>query len=245
MGDLPSCCRLVTRAILGASVSLVLITTGCQSISGATTATGVLVRLIDAASSLATYDVFTSQQALAFGVGYYSVTNYAGLGPSSYVVRANIAGTTTQVSAPVTTQFTTGNDYTVMLPFDFPNSQPLILQDETQSAGGYFDIRFINESRIGGSVDLYAVPNGTNLTESKPLIANAPVTYIGTYLSLQPGTYSFQIVPAGTVITPKTPLLFATKNAAFIQGQVRTLVLVDAQLTTSPPVNLLVASDVN
>src|SRR5580704_16604454 len=224
MADLCSRLRIVTRAILGASISLLLLMTGCQSISGATNATGVLVRLIDAASSLATYDVFAGQQALAFGVGYYSVTNYEGFGPGSYVIRSNISGTNTQADGTVITHFTIGSDYTVMLPHDFPTNPPLVLQDETQASGGYFDLRFVNQSPIGGSVDVYAVPDGTNLTDAKPLIANAPVSYIGTYLSLQPGTYKIQVVPAGTVITPKTPLLFATKSITFVQGQVRTLV---------------------
>lgn len=240
--------RNARRAVWGASGGLLLIaamTTGCQSISGSTAATGVLVRLIDAASSLATYDVFASQQALAFGVGYYSVTNYAGLGPGAYSIKANQAGTKTQVAGTVVARFQTGNDYTVMLPFDFPNSSPLILQDETQAAGGYFDIRFVNESPIGGSVDVYVLPDGTNLTDGKPLIVNAPVSYIGTYLSVQPGTYKIVILPTGTVPTPKTAILFATKSTTFAQGMVRTLVLVDAQLTTNPPVNLLVANDVN
>ncbi len=205
----------------------------------------MLVRLIDAASSLATYDVFASQQALAFGVGYYSVTNYAGFGPGTYLIKTNIASTKTQVSSTVVSRFTTGNDYTVMLPFDFPASPVLILQDETQSAGGYFDFRFVNQSPIAGSVDLYAVPEGSKLTDAKPLIVNAPVSYIGNYLSLQPGAYKFEVLPTGTVADAKTIPLFVTTSATYAQGQVRTLVLVDAQLTANPPVNVLIARDVN
>lgn len=237
--------RICVRAVLGASVSLVLLTTGCQTITGATSATGVLVRLIDAADSLATYDVFAGQQALAFGAGFQSITNYTGLAPGSYQIKANVSGTKTQVAGTVIGRFTVGNDYTILLPFDFPNESPIVVQDETQSAGGFFDIRFINEGSNVGSVDVYALPNGTNLTDAKPVIVNAPVGFIGTYLSLPPGTYKIVILATGTVPTPKTVPLFVTTATTFAQGQVRTLILVDSQLTVNPPVNLLIASDVN
>ena len=236
--------RLCVRAILGFSASLLLFT-GCTTITGSTGPTGVLVRLINAADSLTTYDVFVGQQALASGAGFSTITNYTDLAPGSYQIKVNLSGTNTQVAATVVGRFTVANDYTILLPFDFPKESPIIVQDETQAPGGFFDIRFINEGSNAGSVDLYALPNGTNLADAKPIIVNAPVEFIGTYLSLSPGTYKIAILPTGTVPTPNTVPLLVTPAIIFAQGQVRTLVLVDAQLTVKPPVNLLIASDVN
>jgi hypothetical protein len=245
LGSLRLWLRLCVRTVLGTSVSLLLLTTGCQTITGSTGATGVLVRLISGVNSLATYDVFAGQQLLASGAGFSSITNYTGLAPGSYQIKVNVSGTNTQVAGTIVARFTVGNDYTILLPFDFPNESPIIVQDETQSAGGFFDIRFINEGSNVGAVDVYALPNGTNLSDAKPVIVNAPVGFIGTYLSLAPGTYKIAVLPTGTVPNPKTVPLFVTTATTFAQGQVRTLVLVDAQLTVNPPVNLLIASDVN
>ena len=233
------------RVVLSASASLVLLTSGCQTITGATGPTSALVRLINAADSLATYDVFATQHVLASGAGFSAITNYTSLAAGSYQIKVNLSGTNTQVASTIVGRFTIGNDYTILLPFDFPNESPIIVRDETQAAAGFFDVRFINEGSNSGSVDLYALPGATNLIDAKPIIVNAPVGFIGTYLSLPPGTYKIAVLPTGTVPTSKTVPLFVPTATTFTQGQVRTLVLVDAQLTVNPPVNLLIASDVN
>jgi hypothetical protein len=67
-----------------------------------------------------------------------------------------------------------------------------------------------------------------------------PVGSTCGYVSFASATVTMVITPAGTV-TPK----FTSTSLALSGGEVRTVVIVDSQLTNDPPVQVVIAKDVN
>jgi hypothetical protein len=63
---------------------------------------------------------------------------------------------------------------------------------------------------------------------------------VTAYTNIPSGTYDLIVVPAGKITNAYT-----STATAFSGGQVRTMLIVDQQLLNNPPVNVLVANDVN
>ena len=53
------------------------------------------------------------------------------------------------------------------------------------------------------------------------------------------------IVPTGTVPIATTLTLFTGSQVAYASGAVRTVILVDQQITTTPGLQVIIAKDVN
>ena len=60
------------------------------------------------------------------------------------------------------------------------------------------------------------------------------------YVSIPSQTLSMVVTPTG-VTTPK----YTSQPLALTGGEVRTVVMVDSQLTSNPPVNVVIADDVD
>ena len=75
------------------------------------------------------------------------------------------------------------------------------------------------------------VPSGTTLANTIPLVTALPVGGTAGYISFTSQTVTMIITPTG-VITPK----YTSASIALTGGEVRTVLIVDTQLTSNPPV---------
>jgi hypothetical protein len=84
------------------------------------------------------------------------------------------------------------------------------------------------------------MPAGTTLANTIPIVTALPVGATAGYVSFTSQTVTMIITPTG-LITPK----YTSTVMALTGGEVRTVLIVDTQLTSDPPVAVFMANDVN
>jgi hypothetical protein len=116
-----------------------------------------------------------------------------------------------------------------------------LLDDQrTAAASGHSAFRFINQGLKAGSVDIYMVPNGVTLANAVPVVANLPAGAITGYVS-----FISQNVNMIVTATDATTVKYTSPAINLTGGEVRTALIMDEQLTASPPVTVFIGSDVN
>jgi hypothetical protein len=115
----------------------------------------------------------------------------------------------------------------------------VVEDQQTPAAAGHSAFRFLNQAPRTGAVDVYMVPGSTTLANTIPICTNLPVGSTCGYVSFASQTLTMVITPAGST-TPK----YTSTALGLTGGEVRTVVIVDSQLTSDPPVQVVIAKDV-
>ena len=229
-------------AISAASLLLGLGLSACQSVAGF--AQPSLVRVIDASFIAPAVNIYVEKTLFAGNVGAGYVSNYGTVTPSpnALVTVTPVTSTTTLVSANVT--LNAGAQHSVFLTDNgaAPTQYTLtVLEDaQTAAAAGHSNFRFLNQSPRTGALDVYMVPANATLANSIPLCTNLAVGSTCGYISFASQSVTMVITPTG-LTTPK----YTSTPLALTGGEVRTVVIVDSQLTSNPPVSVVIANDVN
>ncbi len=225
-------------AALGVSISF----TGCENVASYTQPS--LVRVIDASYIAPAVNVEVEGTLLAANIGQGTITPYGTL-PASNDAAVNVTAATggaTLVSTSGT--LLAGHQHSVFLTDNgvAPSSYEVTILEDQQvaAAAGHSAFRFLNQAPKTGAVDVYMVPTGTTLADTIPLVTALPVGSIAGYISFASQTVTMVITPAG-VLTPK----YTSQSIALTGGEVRTVLIVDTQLTSNPPVAAFMANDVN
>jgi hypothetical protein len=114
-----------------------------------------------------------------------------------------------------------------------------ILEDQQiQAAQGHSAFRFLNQAAKTGAVDVYMVPAGTTMANTIPIVTDLPVGGTAGYISFASQTVTLVITPTG-LTTPQ----YAFSPMTLTGGEVRTVLLMDTQLTSNPAVEVTVAID--
>lgn len=229
---------------LGATALAVLlpfaaaVLTGCQNVQGSSPQT--LVRVIDASYNAPTVDVGVGGTLIATNIAAQTITNYGLLTPqngTAYIYPTK----TTKAVATAQGQFLAGEQHSVFITDSGAGYTATILTDQvTPPPSGYFSVRILQQALTTGAVDVYLVPSTSTLAGSKPLLSNVAAGSISGYINVTAGTYTIAVTPTGNtkIAYSSTPLTIAT-------GAIRTLLIMDAQLTTNPPVTVVVGDDLN
>lgn len=232
----------VTRmvAVAGASLAIALGVSACQVVAGFSTPS--LVRVIDASYIAPAVNIYVEKTIFASNVGQGFISNYGAAAPSpaAQVSVTAATGGATLVSAAVT--LTAGAHHSVFLTDNgsTPTLYSLsVLEDQSvPAASGHSAFRFLNEASRTGALDVYMVPTGTTLANTIPICTNVLVGQTCGYVSFASQTVTMVITPTG-LITPK----YTSTPIGLVGGEVRTVVMVDSQLTSNPPVNVVIAND--
>ena len=203
-----------------------------------------LVRVIDASYIAPAVNVTVGGVMLASNIGEGSITSYG-------TVAANSASPikvteATGGSALVTTTGTllAGHHHSVFLTDNGAATKSYIvtiLEDQhVAAASGHSAFRFLNQAPKIGAVDVYMIPSSSTLANSTTLVSNLASGASTGYVSFTSQTVTMVIVPTGQT-SPK----YTSASLALTGGEVRTVLIVDTQLTTNPPVDVYVADDVN
>jgi hypothetical protein len=214
---------------------------GCQSITP--NSTFAEIRFIDASATAPGLDFYENATAVVYNVGFTTVTTYVPISPGTYRFSANTAGTT-QLQVFTNGSVTTGHQYTVLVSTVGVNLAEAIITDQSSSApSGQIAIRVINEATQSGPYDVYMVPQGTALMDVSPILTNSSDTNISAYINIPTGTYSVEIVPAGTTLTSTTVATFSGTATAYNSGSAHTLIILDQQIITTPGAQVITTDD--
>jgi Domain of unknown function (DUF4397) len=227
---------------VGLATTLALGLSSCTNVAGFTPTS--LVRVVDASYIAPAVNVYVENTLFAGNIGQGYISNYGTVKPSpaAQIKVTQATGGATLVAAAAT--LNAGMQHSVFLTDNGASPTAYIvtvLQDQqTPAAAGHSAFRFLNQAPRTGAVDVYMVPGSTTLADTIPLCTALPVGSTCGYVSFASATVTMVITPAGTV-TPK----FTSTSLALSGGEVRTVVIVDSQLTNDPPVQVVIAKDVD
>jgi hypothetical protein len=246
-------CRLALAA--AASLALALGLSACENVAGYTQP--ALVRVIDA-SYIAQADFPAGLNFSVEGVaiaGAFNEGDISGYGtvpvsPSALVKVTSATGTTTLVSTNVTlTRVSLGNQFSLFLTDN--GASPTLytvtaLQDQSVAAAvNHSAFRFINQAPRVGGVDIYMVPATSTLANAIPLYVNLAVGQSTGYISFTSQPVAMYILPTGTPVSTVSTAIPPQSSFALTGGEVRTVMIIDSQLTSNPAASVVVAKDVN
>jgi hypothetical protein len=236
----------------GAGLALTLaVLVGCQSITS--TATGPLVRIIDTSPDAPGLDMYQNGSAMAYNLGFGTVTSYVSIPAGASTITADTAGTK-QVLTTASATYADGAEYTVLIGNGAANLQETVLTDQSLPAPlGEVSLRLLHEAtRIPGGVDLYLVPSGATLATATPVLKNLVFASNSGYITVPAGTYTIELLPTGTpTTTPATATapasaatpLYSGTATPYTNGAVRTILLLDNQVLAVPGFQVVIPHD--
>jgi hypothetical protein len=233
--------RLTLAAVAALAVALFL--TACENVGSYTQPT--LVRVIDASYLAPAVNVTVNGTLIAANIGQGAITAYGAL-PASNSAVINVNATTAGPPLLTTNDWVlaAGDQHSAFLTDDAaaPTGYEItVLQDQQVAAAtGHSAFRFLNQAINTGAVDVYMVPAGSTLANAIPLVTALPVGNTPTYVSFLSQTVTMVITPTG-LTTPS----YTSTPIGLTGGEVRTVLIVDTQLTSNPPVAVFTANDVN
>jgi hypothetical protein len=203
-----------------------------------------LVRVIDASYIAPAVNVEVEHTLLAANIGQGTITAYGTLSASNDAVIDVTAATGGATLVDTYGTLLAGHQHSVFLTDNgaAPNSYEVTVLEDQQvaAAGGHSAFRFLNQAPKTGGVDVYMIPSGTTIANSIPLVSDLPVGATAGYVSFTSQTVTMVITSTGS-ITPS----YSSTPLALSGGEVRTVLIVDTQLTSNPPVEVFTANDVN
>jgi hypothetical protein len=224
------------------SLALASTLSGCVNVVTYTQPT--LVRVIDASYIAPAVNVYVEGTLLAGNIGQGTITPYGTLTANTAAPIKITAATGTTALTTTSGTLLAGHQHSVLITDNgaAPNLYTVtILEDQQVSAaGGHSAFRFLNQAPKTGGIDVYMIPGGTTLANTIPIVTNLPVGGTAGYISFTSQTVTMVITPTGA-ITPR----YTSVPMALSGGEVRTVLLVDTQLTSDPPVQAFIANDVN
>jgi hypothetical protein len=232
----------VTRlvAVMGASLIVALGISACQVVAGFSQPS--LVRVINASYIAPAVNIYVEKTIFASNVGEGFVSNYGTATPSqaAQVTVTAATGGATLVSAAVTLAASTHHSVFLTDNGSTPTLYSVsVLEDQSiPAASGHSSFRFLNQAPRTGPLDVYMVPANSTLANSIPICTNIPVGQTCGYVSFASQTVTMVITPTGT-----TKVKYTSQPLGLAGGEVRTVVMVDSQLTSDPPVQVVIAND--
>ena len=201
------------------------------------------LRIVDASVDSPGLDIYQNGTALAYNLGFGTVTSYVPLAPGAYTIAVDRAGSS-QVLTSAKQTIATGKTYTAIIGNVTASLQETILTDQsTPAPTGQISVRVIDQATRVGAVDIYLIPSGGKLITTLPFVQNVTFGTNTGYINVPFGTYAIAVVPTGTVPIATTVTLLTGAQVGYSAGAVRTLILIDQQLVTTPGVQVITAND--
>jgi hypothetical protein len=230
--------RVAACAVLGVVGAML---SGCQGIVNSTSASQV--RIIDASPDAPGLDIYQNNVAVAYNLGFGTITSYIPIDPGTYTTTADSAGTKQVLSTSKAT-FVASKQYTVLVGNVSASLQQLTLTDQSQPApSGQIALRFIDQATRVGGMDAYLIPEGKKLTDVTAITTDLIFNTNTGYLNIPSGTYTLVLLPTGTVPTSTTIATYTGAQVTYTQGSATTIILIDQQLVTTPGLQVLTAPD--
>jgi hypothetical protein len=205
------------------------------------------LRIIDASYNAPSLNLYVEGALLAGNLGQGSITTYASLPPTNDALVKVTAATNTTALASANTSLLASTSHSALISDLSATYQVTVLEDQSAPAPtGHSEFRVLNQAPATGPVDVYFLSGTTAaiLATAKPVIAGLAVGATSGYVSIASSTLYMVIAPAGTTLTVTNTAIYTSAALPLVGGEVRTVLIVDPQLTTEPVV-VYVADDVN
>jgi hypothetical protein len=235
--------RRASLALRGAALGgLLMALPGCQSID-VNASNAAQIRMIAASPDAPGLDFEVGSSVVAYNVGFGDATSYVTESPANYKVSI-VNHNTNGVLATQTQTLSAQKTYTALAGNVAASLQETILQDQNSPApSGEIAVRVLDQALHVGAVDVYLVPSTGKLTTTAPILTNLSFGSNSGYINIPSGTYAIAVVPTGTVPVSTTVTLLTGPSVGYAVGAVRTVVLIDQLVTTTPGVGAIVAVD--
>lgn len=228
-------------AVAAASLAIAFGLSACQTVASFSQPS--LVRVIDASYIAPAVNIYVENSLIAGNIGEGYVSNYGTVSPSTAAQIQVKAATGGKVLVSSAATLNAGAQHSVFLTDNgaSPTQYTVtVLQDaQNAAAAGHSSFRFLNEAPRTGAVDVYMLPANTKIADAIPLCTAVAVGSTCGYISFASQTVTMVITPTGVTTTSYT-----SSPLALTGGEVRTVVIIDSQLTSNPPVNVVIANDV-
>ena len=236
--------RRLARVVGGTAAAMVCMLgmSSCGTVNGGTSSIAQL-RIIDASPDAGGLDIYAGTGAIAYNLGFGTVTSYVVATPATYTLTADTAGTKTALST-VRATLANGKQYTLLISNSAASLQTQVLTDQSMPApSGQIALRFLDQAQSVGPIDLYLVPSGSTLLKVNALKQNVAYGDNTGYLNVPTGTYTLYVVQSGTVVSATTVPLYTGGATGYPAGSARTILILDQQLTTSPAISVQTIPD--
>lgn len=228
-------------ALAGVALAAAVGLSSCTNVAGFSPPS--LVRVIDASYIAPAANIYVENTLFAGNVGEGYISNYGTVAPSPAAVIKVTRATGGAALVTASATLNGGAQHSVFLTDNGASPTQYIVtvveDQQTPAAAGHSAFRFLNQAPRTGPVDVYMVPGSTTLANTIPICTNLPVGSSCGYVSFASQTLTMVITPAGST-TPK----YTSTALGLTGGEVRTVVIVDSQLTSDPPVQVVIAKDV-
>ena len=211
---------------------------GCQNLSAGMPASQV--RIIDTSADAPDLDIYQGGSALAYNLGFGTVSSYVSIAPGATIVSAHAAGTKQPLSS-FHGSFTASRHYTVLVSSGPTGavSETLLADQSVAAPAGLASVRIIDQARRGAAdMDIYLVRGGATLGETRPMLTHVSFGENSEYVNVPAGAYRVIVVPAGS-----TAPAYSGATASYNSGSARTLVLLDSQRMDGQRVQVVTAED--
>ena len=229
-------------AAAGLSTALALGLSSCTNVAGFTPTS--LVRVVDASYIAPAVNVYIENTLFAGNIGQGYISNYgtAKPSPAAQIKVTQATGGATLVAAAAT--LNAGMQHSVFLTDNGASPTAYIvtvLEDQqTPAAAGHSAFRFLNQAPAPAQLMCTWSQAARPWPAPFPCAQRCRPVPPAVMSAFASATVTMVITPAGTV-TPK----FTSTSLALSGGEVRTVVIVDSQLTNDPPVRVVIAKDVD
>ncbi len=231
---------LVLIVSIAASLAASLALCACENVAGYTAPS--LIRVIDASYTAPALNVSVENQMIAGNIGQGAVTAYGAIPASNgaSIVLASAANGSKLLSliAPLVA----ARQNSIFIADDASASSgysaTILADQQIPAAAGLAAFRFLNQATKTGAVDIYMVPADSTLADSVPLVTALPVGNAAQYISFAAKSVTMVVTPTGVIKPAYTSTVLPLSG-----GEVRTVLIMDSQLTSNPPVTAVIAND--
>jgi hypothetical protein len=201
-----------------------------------------MVRVIDASYNAPPVDVKIGTTPIAVNIAAATFTNYAFLPPENATAYVYPTKTPT-ATASVAGALLVAQQHSVFITDTSGGYQATLLTDQgVTPPAGYVSLRFLQQAIHAGAVDIYLLSGSGTPAGAKPLLSDVAPATVSSYVNVQAGSYTLAIAPAGDTNAKD---VYTSEALQFTAEQVRSVLIMDAQLATNPPVTIAIGNDVN
>ena len=207
----------MNRRWMAALAAAALVLAGC---GGGTDRTKAQVRLVNASSGYAQLELRVDDQVRQSGVSYGNSADYAEAAPGKSTTLFANGGAAALLTF---TPSTSARNYYTVLAYGAAGSLKQVVLDDNQGQpdNNRSLLRVVNAAPDAGAVDVYVTGSSDTLAASVPVQAAAAVDSVGSFLTINSGTWRLRVTAAGS----KTDLRLDIPSITLGSRSVGTLVI--------------------